>query len=106
MRSLDRLIGDRPVSVSVVVRRVRIYGHLPKVPRAPASNEKLLLSMAMLDRFGPDYRIATEAAGSGRVRDGVLEGDLVLVGHGDPELGADDLQQLAARLQRGRVFGA
>jgi hypothetical protein len=72
MRSLDRLIGDRPVSVSVMARGVRIYGHLPKVPRTPASNEKLLLSMVMLDRFGADYRIATEAAGSGRVRDGVL----------------------------------
>ena len=64
MRSLDRLIGDRPVSVSVEARGVRIYGHLPKVPRTPASNEKLLLSMAMLDRFGPDYRISTDAGGS------------------------------------------
>ncbi len=109
MRSLDRLIGDRPVSVSVDVRGVRIYGHLPKVQRAPASNEKLLLSMAMLDRFGPDYRIATGAAGSERVRDGVLEGDLVLVGHGDPELGAGDLQQLAARVHEAglrRVTGS
>jgi D-alanyl-D-alanine carboxypeptidase/D-alanyl-D-alanine-endopeptidase (penicillin-binding protein 4) len=100
MRALDRLIGDRPVSVSVETRGVRIYGHLPKVPRTPASNEKLLLSMVLLDRFGPDYRIATEAAGSGRVRDGVLRGDLVLVGHGDPELGADDLYTLAMRLRR------
>jgi D-alanyl-D-alanine carboxypeptidase/D-alanyl-D-alanine-endopeptidase (penicillin-binding protein 4) len=109
MRSLDRLIGDRPVSVSVEARGVRIYGHLPRVPRTPASNEKLLLSMAMLDRFGPGYRIATEAAGSARVRDGVLEGDLVLVGHGDPELGAGDLQQLAARLHEAglrRVTGS
>ena len=100
MRSLDRLIGDRPISVSVEAGGVRIYGHLPKVPRAPASNEKLLLSMAMLDRFGPDFRIATDAAGSAHLRDGVLEGDLVLVGHGDPELGADDLQTLALRLRR------
>jgi D-alanyl-D-alanine carboxypeptidase/D-alanyl-D-alanine-endopeptidase (penicillin-binding protein 4) len=109
MRSLDRLIGDRPVSVSVEDRGVRIYGHLPKVDRAPASNEKLLLSMVMLDRFGPDYRIATEAGGSSRVRGGVLEGDLVLVGHGDPELGADELRTLALRLRRAglsRVTGS
>jgi serine-type D-Ala-D-Ala carboxypeptidase/endopeptidase (penicillin-binding protein 4) len=76
-----------------------IYGHLPTVPRAPASNEKLLLSMSMLDRFGAAFRIATEAASSVRVRDGVLDGDLVLMGQGDPELGADDLQSLAIRLR-------
>jgi serine-type D-Ala-D-Ala carboxypeptidase/endopeptidase (penicillin-binding protein 4) len=109
MRTVDRLIGDRPLSVSVVSRGVRIYGHLPKVPRAPASNEKLLLSMALLERFGPGYRIATEAAGSDRLRGGVLGGDLVLVGHGDPELGADDLRVLALRLHRAgltRVTGS
>jgi D-alanyl-D-alanine carboxypeptidase/D-alanyl-D-alanine-endopeptidase (penicillin-binding protein 4) len=95
--------------VSVEARGVRIYGHLPKVPRTPASNEKLLLSMVMLDRFGPGYRIATEAAGSARVRDGVLRGDLVLVGHGDPELDAEDLRLLAMRLHEAgltRVTGS
>jgi D-alanyl-D-alanine carboxypeptidase/D-alanyl-D-alanine-endopeptidase (penicillin-binding protein 4) len=99
MRAVDGLIDRRPVSVSVVVGGDRVYGHLAGVPRAPASNEKLLLSMAALDRLGPGFRIATEAAIRDRMHDGVVGGDLFLVGHGDPETGADDIHRLAVRLR-------
>lgn len=96
-------------SIAVVVDGVQIYGHLAKEPRAPASNEKLLLSMAILDRMGPGARFPTEAVAAGAVRHGVLHGDLWLVGHGDPLLDTTGLTRLAARLRaRGitRVQGA
>jgi D-alanyl-D-alanine carboxypeptidase len=99
MRAVDGLIDRRPVSVSVVVDGARLYGHLAGVPRAPASNEKLLLSMAALDRLGPDFRIATEVAARDRVHDGVVGGNLYLIGHGDPETGAEDIHRLAVRLR-------
>ena len=51
---------------------------------APASNAKLLTSLVALDRLGPDYRFRTYLLSDGAVRDGVLEGDLVLFGTGDP----------------------
>lgn len=109
MHDLERLIGGRPLSASVMVDGDFVYGHLAGVARAPASNEKLLLSMALLDRFGPDRRIPTKAASERRMRDGILHGDLYLVGHGDPELGGDDLHRLALQLRRAgltRVEGA
>jgi D-alanyl-D-alanine carboxypeptidase len=99
MRAVDGLIDRRPVSVSVVVDGARLYGHLAGVARTPASNEKLLLSMAALDRLGPGFRIATEAATRDRMRDGVVGGDLYVIGHGDPETGADDIRRLAVRLR-------
>jgi D-alanyl-D-alanine carboxypeptidase len=99
MRTLETLIGDRPLSASVMVDGSFVYGHLASVRRAPASNEKLLLSMALLDRFGPHDRIATVAASRARMDDGTVPGDLYLVGHGDPELGDDDLHRLAVRLR-------
>jgi len=101
MIAADRLIGDRHVSVAVDVytRATReLYGHLDAVGRAPASNEKLLLSMAALDRLGPEYRIPTTAEVDGSVDAGTVAGDLWLVGHGDPELSATGLRALAARI--------
>jgi protein MpaA len=108
----EQLIGRRPVSVSVAERGRLVYAHGGDVPRTPASNEKLLLSMALLGRFGPRYRIPTTAEGSppaGRV----VRGNLWLVGHGDPELDDAALVRLAHRLRaagirsvRGSVIGA
>ncbi|MGH9755736.1 MAG: D-alanyl-D-alanine carboxypeptidase/D-alanyl-D-alanine endopeptidase [Blastocatellia bacterium] len=53
----------------------------------PASNMKLYTSAAALDAFGPDFKIktsvyATRPAG----KNGVLKGDLILYGRGDPNL--------------------
>jgi D-alanyl-D-alanine carboxypeptidase/D-alanyl-D-alanine-endopeptidase (penicillin-binding protein 4) len=62
-----------------------IYTHAGNVPRPPASDEKLLLSMAVLDRFGARYRISTTVEGP-HPKDGLVSGNLWLVGHGDPEL--------------------
>jgi len=51
---------------------------------APASNVKLLTSAAALHVLGPEYRFRTWILGRGAIDDGVLHGDLVLYGTGDP----------------------
>jgi serine-type D-Ala-D-Ala carboxypeptidase/endopeptidase (penicillin-binding protein 4) len=57
-------------------------------PRSLASNMKLFTTSAVLDRFGPEYRIPTRVLISGRVdEEGVLHGSLYLKGGGDPTLG-------------------
>jgi serine-type D-Ala-D-Ala carboxypeptidase/endopeptidase (penicillin-binding protein 4) len=81
--------------VSVGVGRRIVYAHLGARPRVLASNEKLLTSMAALDILGPSFRFPTTAAADTRARDGVLHGDLWLVGGGDPTLTLDDLGRLA-----------
>lgn len=50
----------------------------------PASNQKLVVGAAALRLLGPDFRFTTTFAASGPVRGGVLEGDLVVHGRGDP----------------------
>ncbi|MEO0821640.1 MAG: D-alanyl-D-alanine carboxypeptidase, partial [Pseudomonadota bacterium] len=51
-----------------------------------------------LEHLGPSYRFETRLSATGPVEAGVLRGDLVLAGGGDPELDTDALAPLAAAL--------
>ena len=96
--TIDRSVGGRPFSVAVGDDGAYWYRHLAGVRRPPASNQKLLLSMALLDLRSGTRRIPTEVLvgqGGDAVVDGVLRGDLWLVGHGDPEVDHADLAELA-----------
>jgi D-alanyl-D-alanine carboxypeptidase/D-alanyl-D-alanine-endopeptidase (penicillin-binding protein 4) len=54
---------------------------------SPASNSKLYSIALALDRLGPDYRIKTSLYAASRPsRSGVLKGDLILYGRGDPTI--------------------
>jgi serine-type D-Ala-D-Ala carboxypeptidase/endopeptidase (penicillin-binding protein 4) len=100
---IDGLIGERRMSVTIGDDGALWYGHLGRVTRPPASNEKLLLSMALLLAVGPDRVIATRAMSSAAPVDGVIDGDLWLVGHGDPELAPDALDALAKQIVKAGV---
>ena len=52
----------------------------------PASNQKLVTSAVALSRLGADYRWTTTLLARGPVRNGVLDGDLVVSGDGDPSI--------------------
>ena len=52
----------------------------------PASNIKLLTTALALDKLGPGYRFRTTVETHGAIAQGVLSGDLILVGRGDPNL--------------------
>jgi D-alanyl-D-alanine carboxypeptidase/D-alanyl-D-alanine-endopeptidase (penicillin-binding protein 4) len=96
--ALDAAIGDAPMSVSIAIGGRLRFSHLGDARRPPASNEKLLLSMALLDRFGPRARISTTAEIEGRIRNGTVRGDVWIVGHGDPEVDDDAIDRLASAL--------
>ena len=52
----------------------------------PASNQKILTSAAALHHLGPDFRFSTFLLARGQIADGILHGDLILYGTGDPTL--------------------
>ena len=56
----------------------------PGVPRSPASTVKVVTTFAALDSLGPAYTWHTQALLQGSLEDGVLHGDLILKGGGDP----------------------
>jgi D-alanyl-D-alanine carboxypeptidase/D-alanyl-D-alanine-endopeptidase (penicillin-binding protein 4) len=84
-RDLNRIVRNKPVGVSVRDQGKTLYSWSAKKKRIPASNQKLLLSMALLDRMDPGLRLATSARGR-RVRSGRLRGNLYIVGRGDPTI--------------------
>ena len=52
--------------------------------RSPASTIKVVTTFASLDLLGPSYVWHTRAAIRGQIKNGVLDGDLILQGGGDP----------------------
>jgi D-alanyl-D-alanine carboxypeptidase len=82
-RRIDRLTQGRSIGIAVHERGRFVYRRGADVRRAPASNEKLILAMALLDRLGPRFRLPTVAAVR-RLRQGVVRGPLWVLGRGDP----------------------
>lgn len=64
----------------------------------PASVAKAMTTLFALNRLGPSHRFTTRVIGTGPVSGGRLQGDLILVGSGDPTLDTDRLGDLAAAL--------
>jgi serine-type D-Ala-D-Ala carboxypeptidase/endopeptidase (penicillin-binding protein 4) len=90
----DSLLGDpmfRSAHWGVLVvdpqRADTLYSRNAGKLFMPASNQKLLTGSTALVTLGPDHRFATRLLGTPSVHDGVLAGDLVVVGSGDPTLG-------------------
>lgn len=101
--AIDTILGDPRMeggAASVVVADAKtgetLYQHHPTGRLMPASNTKLATSAAAMGTLGPDYRFGTDALAAGRVRGGVLDGDLYLRGTGDPTTLAADYDKLAA----------
>ncbi len=65
----------------------------------PASTIKLVTTYAGLELLGPAYAWVTDAYGTGPVKDGVLAGDLVLRGRGDPKLTIENFWLLLRNLR-------
>ena len=67
----------------------------------PASVAKVVTTLYALDALGPGFRFRTEIRAAGPVEGGVLKGDLVLAGGGDPVLDTDALGDMGDALRAG-----
>jgi D-alanyl-D-alanine carboxypeptidase/D-alanyl-D-alanine-endopeptidase (penicillin-binding protein 4) len=112
IKRIDRVVAGHPMSVVVGHDGHLWYRHKAGVARPPASNEKLLLSMALFDRFGTGKTFPVRALSLGVDPGGVISGDLYVRGEGDPEVADARLNALAARIWHagvreigGRVIG-
>jgi len=65
----------------------------------PASVMKLVTSFAAIHQLGPGYVWTTDVWAAGEIADGVLNGDLVIKGHGDPTLTLERMWLLQRELR-------
>lgn len=102
--ALDAALDESFLADAVVSVHVRdletgkvLYDHNGERALNPASNVKLVTTAAALSLLGPEHRYPTSLAAT-EVKDGVIQGDLYLVGGGDPMFTTGDLYELANQL--------
>jgi D-alanyl-D-alanine carboxypeptidase/D-alanyl-D-alanine-endopeptidase (penicillin-binding protein 4) len=71
------------------------FAHNPSEPVTGASTQKLLTATGLLLALGPDATIRTEAVAAAAPEDGVVAGDLFVVGGGPADLGTLDWPMLS-----------
>ncbi len=90
-------------NVAVFIREVNAREPLltlnPDKSMNPASVMKLFTTFAGLELLGPGYAWKTEVYAGGEIRNGVLKGDLILKGGGDPKLTVERFWLLLKQLR-------
>lgn len=99
MLAKSGLSGDVTWAVADVKTGLRLEAVGGDRAQPPASVTKTLTALYALDALGPDHRFRTRVLAAGPVSDGILRGDLILSGGGDPTLDTDGLAALAAKLK-------
>ena len=77
--------------------------HRADEPMNPASVMKLVTTYAALDTLGPDFTWKTRVVLDGNIKDGLLSGNMVLRGGGDPKLVVERLQAMLMQVQNSGV---
>ncbi len=84
----------------------------PYAPLTPASTTKLFSTFAAFATLGDSYQVPTSVYSDAPIQNGVINGNLYLVGHGDALLTTTDIEELADQISKkgikkitGTIFG-
>jgi D-alanyl-D-alanine carboxypeptidase/D-alanyl-D-alanine-endopeptidase (penicillin-binding protein 4) len=105
-RRIEKIIGSEPffkkirygILVQDLTSRETVYSNHPDAALIPASNLKLLTAVMGFQYLGPDFTYRTSVYGP-VPREGVLEGNLLLRGSGDPSFLYDFFQPTVLPLE-------
>ncbi|MBP0018621.1 MAG: D-alanyl-D-alanine carboxypeptidase [Cyanobacteria bacterium SBLK] len=74
-----------------------------KMPLSAASLTKIATTLAAVDKWGLDYRFATRIYRRGEVRNGILKGDLIIEGEGNPFFVWEEAIAIATFLEKSGI---
>ena len=86
-----RQINEKDISLSIIPldgKGINLQ-HRAEQPRIPASVEKVVTAAMALDIHGPAKVWTTQVLSENKPEDGTLDGDLFIVGGGDPSMTAE-----------------
>ena len=79
-------------SISLYVRNTKtnevVFDYNSQLGLAPASCQKIITSILAFELLGKDYHYKTELGYNGQIKKGILTGNLIINGFGDPTLGS------------------
>lgn len=103
LKELTELLDKKRVEYGLVVAKadsgVIVFEKNPNQMLNPASNVKLYTIATALDNLKSEYRFKTEYYATGPIEKGVLKGDLVVKGYGDPTVVTERLQVVVNELK-------
>lgn len=105
--AIDSMVADpkwRTAQLGILIvdpeRADTLYSHNAGKLFMPASNQKILTGAVALEVLGPDFQFSTSFMADGTLQDGMIQGNLRVVGMGDPSLSdrmmTDAMQPLRA----------
>lgn len=91
-KALDDVAAAFPSQSCLVVSRdgEELYADNPTLPLVPASTQKLLTAYGVYEILGADHTYETSVVTDAVLTEGVLDGDLYLVGGGDPLVATEE----------------
>ncbi|MFD2920631.1 D-alanyl-D-alanine carboxypeptidase/D-alanyl-D-alanine-endopeptidase [Terrimonas rubra] len=86
----DTLYQNASVSLYVIEAATGklVFDKNSRMGLAPASTQKIITSVSAYELLGQDYKFITNIGYTGAIANGVLKGDLIVSGSGDPTLGS------------------
>jgi serine-type D-Ala-D-Ala carboxypeptidase/endopeptidase (penicillin-binding protein 4) len=90
--------GTWGIVTASLTRHETLFEANPRKLLIPSSNMKIVTLAAAAERLGWDYTFETRLAAAGPIAGGVLDGDLVAIGSGDPSF--DDWDGAASTIFR------
>lgn len=101
----ENALDRKKLSIAIysLSRQEFLYSLNPDTAMNPASAVKLLTAAVVLKKLGPEYTFKTQVFASKKPSGGALQGDLILVGSGDPSFVTERAHLLADQVIRSGV---